>query len=107
MGRIFQEDGLKKGFIKELFENLQANLNAEQVKNFANLEDNEARYKFISQSSGPKEFVVSRNASIKNTKLSLDFKQKGNNAFQKQNWIAALDFYNKGLILLPSDNGKL
>lgn len=106
MGRSFEEDSLKKGFIKELFEKLQSNLNAEQVKNFANLENNEARYKFISQNPGLKEFVVSQNASIKSTKLALDFKQKGNQAFQKQNWLTALGFYNKALILLPSDNGE-
>lgn len=105
MGR-FTDHGESKGFIKELFQKLQSNLNAEQVKNFANLEDDEARYKFISQNSCLKEFEVTRNASIKNHKLAMDFKQKGNKGFQSQNWLSALDFYNKALLLLPPENGN-
>lgn len=105
MGR-FSEQIESKGFIKELFQNLQSNLNAEQVKNFANLETDEARYKFISQNPSVKDFQVTRNKSIKNIQLALDFKQKGNKAFQNQNWIAALDFYNKGLLVLPAEHGE-
>lgn len=105
MGR-FTELGESKGFIKDLFQDLQSHLNAEQVKNFTNLENDEARYKFISQHPSVKEFQVSRNRSLKNQKLALDFKQKGNKAFQAQNWLGALDFYNKGLLLLPTEHGK-
>lgn len=105
MGR-FTDESESKGFIKELFQNLQSNLNAEQVKNFANLDNDEARYKFVSQNASLKEFTVSRNESIKNLKLSLDFKQKGNGAFQSQNWKSALDFYNKGLLLIPAEHGE-
>lgn len=102
----FTDETESKGFIKELFQTLQSNLNAEQVKNFANLEDDAGRFKFVLQNEGLKEFVVSRNPSIKNSKLALDFKQKGNHAFQKQNWKEALDFYNKGLLLLPEEHGE-
>lgn len=104
MGR-FTEQGESKGFIKELFQDLQSNLTAEQVKNFANLENDEARFKFISQQQSVKDFQVTKNKSIKNLTLALDFKQKGNKEFQAKNWIAALDFYNKGLLLLPADHG--
>lgn len=104
MGR-FTEQGESKGFIKDLFQDLQSNLSAEQVKNFANLENDEARFKFISQHESVKNFQVTKNKSIKNLTLALDFKQKGNRAFQAKNWIVALDFYNKGLLLLPAEHG--
>lgn len=105
MGR-FTDKTESKGFLKDLFQKLQSNLNAEQVKNFANLDDDEARYKFVVQDPNLKEFTVSRNESIKNLKLSLDFKQKGNGEFQSQNWKSALDFYNKGLLLVPAEHGE-
>lgn len=105
MGR-FSDQTESKGFLKELFEKLQTDLNAEQVKNFANLECDEARFKFVSQAENLKKFKVSRNPSIKSEKLALEFKNKGNKAFQKENWREALDFYNKGLLLLPAEHGK-
>lgn len=105
MGR-FTDETESKGFLKELLQKLQTNLNAEDVKNFANLNNDEARLKFVVQDPNLKEFIVSRNASIKNVKLALDFKQKGNTAFQSQNWKLALDFYNKGLLLLPAEHGE-
>lgn len=105
MGR-FSDETETKGFLKGLFQKLQSNLNAEQVKNFANLDNDEERFKFVVKDANLKEFTVSRNASIKNLKLSLDFKQKGNSEFQRQNWKSALDFYNKGLLLLPAEHGE-
>lgn len=105
MGR-FTDETESKGFLKELLQKLQTNLNAEQVKIFENLDNDEARFKFVLQDPNLKEFTVSRNASIKNVELALDFKQKGNNAFQSQNWKLALDFYNKGLLLLPDEHGE-
>lgn len=106
MGR-FTDQNERKGFITDLFQTLQSTLNAEQVKNFANLESDEARCKFVSQLKTVKEFQVTRNESIKSSKLALDFKQKGNKAFQQQHWLSALDYYNKALLLLPSENGEL
>lgn len=105
MGR-FTDETESKGFLKELLQKLQSNLNAEQVKNFANLDSDEARFRFVVQNSNLKEFTVSRNTSIKNIQLALDFKQKGNNAFQSQDWKTALGFYNKGLLLIPAEHGE-
>lgn len=107
MGR-FTEGNESKSFIPELFQDLQSTLTAEQIKNFANLEDDTSRLKFVSQIDSVKEFQVTknRNDSMKNLALALDFKQKGNKAFQSQSWNVAVDFYNKSLLLLPSDNGK-
>lgn len=105
MGR-FSEEIESKGFVKDLYQQLQQTLNSEQVKNFANLESDEARYKFVSQNESIKQIQLTRNASLKNIKLALDFKQKGNKAFQKQQWLMALDFYNKGLLLMPAENCK-
>lgn len=106
MGR-FSEKSESTGFIKELFQKLQSSLNAEQVKNFTNLEDDEARFKFISENPSIKDFQVTLySKSIKNADFALEFKMKGNRAFQKENWLAALDFYNKGLLLLPPENGE-
>lgn len=107
MGR-FTDNGENKGFITDLFQSLQKSLNAEQVKNFANLENDEGRFKFVSQLDDVKNFEVTHNnESIKSASLALEFKQKGNKAFQQQNWLAALDFYNKALLLLPADEGEL
>lgn len=106
MGR-FIEEVETKGFIKDLFLQFQQNLSSEQLKNFANLECDEARYKFVSQNDTIKEFTLTRNATIKNAQLALDFKQKGNKAFQNQQWLAAIDFYNKALLLMPGENCKL
>lgn len=106
MGR-FTDFGDNKGFITDLFQTLQKNLNAEQVKNFANLEDDEGRFKFVSQLGDVKNFQVTHNIeSIKSASLALEFKQKGNKAFQQQNWLAALDFYNKALLLIPGYEGE-
>lgn len=105
MGR-FTDETESKGFLKELLQKLQSNLNAAQVKQFADLDTDAARYKFVVQDPNLKEFTVSRNASIKNVKLALDFKQKGNVAFKSQSWKSAVDFYNKGLLLLPANHGN-
>lgn len=104
MGR-FTGEAISKGFLQELLQKLQSNLSAEQVKNFANLDNDEARIKFVVQNANLKEFTVTRNSTIKNVELALDFKKKGNTAFQSQNWKSALDFYTKGLLLLPAENG--
>lgn len=105
MGR-FSEQKESSGFIKEIYQKLQSGLNAEQVKNFANLEDDEARFKFVSQQPSVKDFKVTLYSdSIKNSDLAIEFKLKGNRAFQQKDWRTALDFYNKGLLLLPQENG--
>lgn len=107
MGRFTDSQNESSGFIKEIFQKLQSNLNAEQVKNFANLEDDESRFKFISQNPSIKDFQVTLySKTIKNADFALEFKLKGNRAFQQENWMAALDYYNKGLLLLPQENGK-
>lgn len=106
MGRFTEKAELNEGFLKDLLQKLQSNLNTEQVNNFANLDNDEARFKFVAQDQNLKEFSVSRNESIKNAKLALEFKQKGNGAFQSQDWKSAIDFYNKGLLLLPAENGE-
>lgn len=105
MGR-FTDETESKGFLKELLQNLQSNLNGDQVKQFANFDNDEARYKFVVQDPKLKEFTVSRNASIKSVELALNFKQKGNTAFKNQNWKSALDFYNKSLLLMPAEHGE-
>lgn len=95
-----------EGFIKDLFRNVQNSLNEEQVKCFADLGTEEARYKFVSQIKCVKDFEVTRTPSIKDLKLALDFKQKGNKAFEAKNWIAAVENYNKSLLILPNENGE-
>lgn len=106
MGR-FTEFHENSGFIQELFQDLQSTLTSEQIKNFANLENDRDRFKFVSQIDNVKKFEVLRNGIIKNAALALDFKQKGNDAFKQENWNLAVDYYNKGLLLLPGDDSKL
>ncbi|XP_031636986.1 SET and MYND domain-containing protein 4-like [Contarinia nasturtii] len=106
MGR-FTEQSESTGFIKDLFQKLQSSLNAEQVKNFANLEDDASRYKFISNNPVIKDFQITLyDKSIKNDDLANEYKLRGNREFQKKNWTASIESYNKGLLLMPPENAK-
>lgn len=107
MGRFTEQQSESSGFIKDLFQKLQSNLTAEQVKNFANLEDDASRYKFISQNPTIKDFKITLyNKSIKNNDLANEYKLRGNREFQQKNWTASLEAYNKGMLLMPPENGK-
>lgn len=101
----FSEQTECKGFIQDLFLNMQKSMSAEQVKNFTNLDTDESRYKFVAKIKCVKEFQVTRSTLRKNAKIALDFKQKGNKAFQNKNYVIAIECYNKSLLTLPSENG--
>lgn len=108
MGRFAESDiSPSDGFIREIFMNVCNNCDAEQIKSFADLRDDEERYRFMATLECRQAFKVTRNeTSLKNYALALTFKQKGNEKFQMKQWIAAVDFYNKSLLIIPSEYGK-
>lgn len=109
MGRFAESDiNPRDGFIREIFMNVCNSCNAEQINAFADLVDDEARFHFMSSMECRQAFQVARNGtSLKNYALALTFKQKGNDKFQLKQWTAAVDFYNKSLLIMPSDHGEL
>lgn len=106
MGRFAESDPCD-GFIREIFLNVCNNCDAEQIKSFAELDSDEKRFCFMSSLECRKAFNVERNTgSLKNYALALSFKKKGNDQFQSKEWMTAVDFYNKSLLVLPSEFGK-
>lgn len=108
MGRFAESDtSIRDGFIREIFINVCNSCETGQIKSFGDLRDDEARYRFMSSLECRQAFTLERNKiSLKNHTLALVFKQKGNDKFQAKQWVAAVDFYNKSLLILPAECGK-
>lgn len=107
MGRFAVFDiNQRDGFIREIFMNVCNSCNAEQIKSFAELDKDEERFRFLSSIKSRQAFKLTRNTdSTKNYALALGLKQKGNEKFQSKQWMAAADFYNQSILVLPSENG--
>lgn len=107
MGRFAESDiNQRDGFIREIFMNVCNSCGADQIKSFAELSNDEERFRFLSSMKGRQVFEVTRNTdSMKNSALALAYKQKGNEKFQSKQWMAAADFYNKSILILPSEHG--
>lgn len=108
MGRFAEADmNPSDGFIREIFMNVCNSCDAEQIKAFAELGDDEARFRFMSSLNYRQAFKVTRNkTSSKNYERALTFKQRGNEKFQSKNWMAAVDFYCNSILILPSEKGE-
>lgn len=108
MDRFAESDiSPREGFIREIFMNVCNSCDDAQIKAFGELGDDEARFRFMSSLQCRQAFKVTRNTnSLKNYALALTFKQKGNEKFQTKQWMAAVDFYNKSLLILPSEYGE-
>lgn len=100
----------KKMFFKELYGAIEKSCSSEQLRNFANLDTDEARFQFVQQLAGTEGITVLQRGQLAATKSStgaLDYKRQGNARFQAGYWPAALDCYNKSLMLMPAENGNI
>lgn len=105
MVRIF-DINVCKGFIKDVFLNAQNSCSVDDMKHFANLDNDIDRFRFASEIDCIKNYEIKRTqSSMKSARVSQNFKQKGNVAFQQKKWPIALELYNKSLIMTP-ENGK-
>lgn len=108
MGRFAESDlSSRDGFIREIFLNFCNSCDDGKIKSFESLNDDETRFRFLASMKCRQSFKVSRNTnSSKNLTLALMFKQKGNQKFQSKQWMTAVEFYNKSLLILPTENGE-
>lgn len=78
-----------------------------EFNDFAQLETNEQRFEFINAlKSIVSELKLAREFKGKNLEQSLNFKNLGNKAFQKESWAEALAHYNLCYLATPECNGK-
>lgn len=99
----------KKMFFKDLYVAIEKSCSAEQLRNFANLDTDEARFRFVQQLTGIHgiaELQRSQLGATKNSSAALELKKQGNARFQANYWPAALDCYNKSLMVMPAENCK-
>lgn len=108
MARFAESDiSPRDGFIREIFMNVCNNCDDQTVNSFSQADGDEAKIRFMSSLDCRQAFKVERNTTtLKNADLAQSFKQKGNEKFQAKQWMTALDFYNKSLLVLPAENGK-
>lgn len=90
------------GAFKECFNNLKNLITEDQLKEFELLKTDEERVRFV-QKLIPQNFhfpiEITKNG--KNLDLAKDFKQKGNQAFGKNDNKSALDSYSKSILATP------
>lgn len=79
------------------------------MKNFANLDSDENRFKFVHNLDGVRIFneLKCTSEKSKNAVLALELKKRGNLAFQAKHWTAALELYNKCQLITPPENGMI
>lgn len=98
----------KKDFFKDFYVEVEQNCSDEELKNFANLDTDEARFKFVQQLPSVQKLDVTcghNGGTKKNADIAIELRKLGNNAFQNKNWPVALDFYNKCQLITPAENG--
>lgn len=85
------------------------------LKNFTNLEDDEARVSLMSNIPQIREFDPEISLKMADPTFSVggkdlekarQLKIEGNSAVQRDNWREALNFYTKSYLYMPSDNGN-
>lgn len=99
----------QKHFFKDLYESIEKNCSAEQLKNFANLGSDESRFSFIQNLDGVNKFnelKCNDEAVRKCAANALQLKKEGNTAFQAQNYAVALQKYTESQLVTPTNNGK-
>jgi hypothetical protein len=110
-------DGMKNGFFGNLFQNTRNGLKNDDLQEFASLSSNIERVKFTFEKSKMDEKLkLKRHARdeafktnegeiffYKDLNCAMEMKKIGNKFFQTQKWNEALNFYNKGYLMLPSN----
>lgn len=86
---------------------MRKNIGQNEFNDFAQLESDEKRFEFINAlKSIVTELKLAREFKGKNLERSLEFKNLGNKAFQKESWTEALAHYNLCYLATPEGNGK-
>lgn len=104
-----------EGFFYKHHQNVRNSVDDVTLKNFTNLEDDEARVSLMASIPQIREFDPEISLKMcdptfsvggKDVEKARQMKIEGNSAVQKGNWREALDFYTKSYLHMPSDNGK-
>lgn len=95
-----------KMFFKDLYADIEQSCSAEQLRNFANLDNDEARFQFVHALDGVRRIdeLQRIDHKTKNANIALELKKQGNARFQAKMWPAALDCYNKSQLATPPEN---
>ncbi|XP_058819604.1 SET and MYND domain-containing protein 4 [Topomyia yanbarensis] len=95
----------KDGFFQKFCETSRKNINQNVFNDFAQLDSDEKRFGFInSLKSVVAELKLAREFNGKNLDQSLNFKNLGNKAFQRESWNEALAYYNMCYMATPDSN---
>lgn len=114
-------DGLKSGFFLNFYQNARNSLKSDEIQAFTALTNNLERFNFANRVSHvEKKLELKRHEReskhqvnkeeihfYKDKKCAIEMKKVGNKFFQSQQWLDALNFYNKSYLMLPADCSKL
>ena len=100
------DNGRNSDFFHQYCKEIRSNLGENKLNEFAELKDNESRFKFVNGIKNiVQELKLTREFKGKNLEKALECKTSGNKAFQKSNWMMALICYNSSYIYSPNENG--
>ncbi|XP_019536792.2 SET and MYND domain-containing protein 4 [Aedes albopictus] len=95
----------KDGFFQKYCETMRNGIGPNEFNDFAQLESDEKRFEFINAlKSIVSELELAREFKGKNLERSLEYKNLGNKAFQKESWTEALAHYNLCYLATPESN---
>ncbi|XP_058447147.1 SET and MYND domain-containing protein 4 [Malaya genurostris] len=95
----------KDGFFQNYCETARKDISSNKFNEFAQLDNDEKRFGFIkSMKSIITDLKLSHQFNGKNLEKSLQFKNLGNKAFQKESWNEALAYYNMCYLSIPDSN---
>lgn len=113
-------DGLKSGFFLNFYQNTRNSLKSDEIQAFTGLTSNSERFSFANRVSLVEEKLGLKRHEreskhqvnkeeihfYKDKSCAIEMKKVGNKFFQSQQWLDALNFYNKSYLMLPADCSK-
>ncbi|CRL06994.1 CLUMA_CG020005, isoform A [Clunio marinus] len=111
-------DGMKSGFFLNFYQKIRNNLKSEEIQAFTESNSNQERFNFAYRVShvhdrlkihrhergSPLQPDKDEIFFYKDLKCAMEMKKVGNKFFQNQQWMEALNFYNKSYIMMPKEN---
>ncbi|XP_055640402.1 uncharacterized protein LOC129777865 [Toxorhynchites rutilus septentrionalis] len=95
----------KDGYFQKYCQAMRKDIDLNEFNNFAQLANDAERFKFVNSIKQiVTELKLTREFNGKNLERSLQYKNLGNKAFQKENWNEALMFYNMCYMATPDVN---
>ncbi|XP_055544486.1 SET and MYND domain-containing protein 4 [Wyeomyia smithii] len=95
----------KDGFFQKYCESARKNFSQNEFNDFAQLDRDKKRFQLINSSKSIiTELKLAREYNGKNLQQSLNFKNLGNKAFQRESWNEALAYYNMCYMATPGSN---